>query len=38
MKTVVKKACKIHFGDIYTNIEEMDNENYDASKVMTNSK
>lgn len=35
MKTIVKKACKIHFGDIYTNIEEMDNENYDASRVIT---
>lgn len=34
MKTIVKKACKIHFGDIYTNIEEMDNENYDASRVI----
>lgn len=33
MKTVTKKACKMHFWDIYTNIEEMDNENYDANKV-----
>lgn len=38
MKTIVKKACKTHFGDIFTEIEEMDNENYDASKVMTNEK
>lgn len=38
MKTVVKKACKIHFGDIYTNIEEMDNENYDSNKVNENDK
>lgn len=38
MKTIVKKACKTHFGDIFTEIEEMDNENYDASKVMTNTK
>jgi len=28
-KTVIKKACKLHFSDIYQNIEKMDNENYD---------
>jgi len=28
-KTVVKKACKQHFSDIYMNIETLDNENYD---------
>lgn len=28
LKTVIKKACKQHFQDIYTNIEENDNENY----------
>lgn len=29
MKTIMKKACKLHFGDIFTAIEEMDNENYE---------
>lgn len=29
LKTIMKKACKLHFGDIFTNIEEIDNENYD---------
>lgn len=29
LKTVVKKACKQHFSDIYQNIETVDNENYD---------
>jgi len=29
MKTIMKKACKIHFSDIYQNIEENDNENCD---------
>lgn len=28
MKTVMKKATKMHFWDIFTKIEEMDNENY----------
>src|SRR5690606_37459481 len=28
LKTVIKKACKQHFDDIYQNIEENDNENY----------
>lgn len=28
-KTLIKKACKQHFLDIYSNIETMDNENYD---------
>lgn len=28
-KTVIKKACKLHFSDIYQNIEQMDNENYE---------
>ena len=31
MKTVIKKACKTHYGDIFTEIEEMDNENYDPN-------
>ncbi|MDD2263113.1 MAG: recombinase RecT [Clostridia bacterium] len=29
LKTVIKKACKQHFDDVYTKIEELDNENYD---------
>jgi hypothetical protein len=29
LKTVVKKACKLHFSDIYSGIEKEDNENYD---------
>ena len=29
MKTIMKKACAIHFKDIYTEIEAQDNENYD---------
>ena len=29
LKTVIKKACKQHFADIYENIEQQDNENYD---------
>ncbi len=32
LKTVIKKACKQHFDDLYTNIETIDNENYDVSK------
>jgi recombinational DNA repair protein RecT len=28
MKTIMKKACKLHFGDVFTGIEEQDNENY----------
>ncbi len=28
MKTIMKKACKMHFWDIFTKIEEMDNDNY----------
>jgi len=28
-KTVIKKACKFHFEDIYNNINTLDNENYD---------
>lgn len=31
-KTVIKKACKVHFEDIYQNIETIDNENYDLEK------
>lgn len=33
MKTVMKKSSKTHFGDIFTWIEEMDNENYDVNNV-----
>lgn len=29
LKTVIKKACKIHFSDIFTDMEAIDNENYD---------
>ena len=28
MKTIMKKACKLHFWDIFTGIDEQDNENY----------
>lgn len=28
MKTIMKKACKLHFWDVFTKIEEQDNENY----------
>ena len=33
MKTIMKKACKTHFWDVYDKIEEMDNENYDPNRV-----
>lgn len=29
MKTVIKKACKYHFDDIFQSIEDMDNDNYE---------
>jgi recombinational DNA repair protein RecT len=29
LKTIIKKACKQHFDDIYESINELDNENYD---------
>jgi len=29
LKTLIKKACKQHYADIYDNIEEMDNDNYE---------
>ena len=29
LKTIIKKGCSKHFGDIYQNIETIDNENYD---------
>ena len=28
-KTVMKKACKYHFDDVVTSLDEIDNENYD---------
>lgn len=30
-KTLMKKACSEHFKDIFTGIEEQDNENYDPT-------
>ena len=33
LKTVIKKACKQHFADIYQNIETIDNENFDVELV-----
>lgn len=33
LKSVIKRACKRHFKDIVTNIEAIDNENYDVEKV-----
>jgi hypothetical protein len=38
LKTVIKKAVKYHFDDIYVNIEQRDNEQYDPGKVVTNDK
>lgn len=32
-KTLMKKACKQHFADMYQNIEKIDNENYNPEKV-----
>ena len=32
LKTLIKKACKKHFDDIYQNIETIDNENYDVEQ------
>lgn len=33
LKTIMKKACKQHFKDVFSNIEAMDNENYDLEKL-----
>jgi hypothetical protein len=33
MKTIMKKACKQHFKDVFKTIETMDNENYDLDKL-----
>lgn len=35
-KTVIKKAIKFHFDDIYCQIEEEDNKNYDLDKAPEN--
>jgi len=32
LKTIIKKACKFHFEDIFETVEEMDNENYELPK------
>lgn len=31
LKTIIKKACGMHFEDIYQNIETIDNDNYDLT-------
>lgn len=33
LKSVIKRACKRHFKDLVTNIESIDNENYDLENV-----
>lgn len=33
LKSVIKRACKRHFKDIVTNMESIDNENYDLKNV-----
>jgi hypothetical protein len=33
MKTIMKKACKQHFKDVFSNIEAMDNQSYDLEKL-----
>lgn len=35
MKTVIKKACRTHFKDMYENIEAIDNENNDITIPVT---
>lgn len=32
MKTIIKKACSVHFDDMYHKINDMDNENIDVEK------
>jgi hypothetical protein len=34
-KTLIKKGCKLHFKDTFSNIETIDNENYDLEKPLT---
>ena len=36
MKTLIKKAVKYHFQDVFESIDDLDNENYDLDKVSTN--
>lgn len=33
LKSVIKRACKRHFDDVVSNMEKLDNENYDLSKI-----
>lgn len=33
LKSVIKRACKRHFKDVVTNIEKLDNENYELKNV-----
>jgi hypothetical protein len=33
LKSVIKRACKRHFKDVVTNMESIDNENYDLENV-----
>jgi hypothetical protein len=35
LKTIIKKACKQHFKDIFSNIETIDNENYDLDNLVS---
>lgn len=36
MKTLIKKAVKYHFQDVFEGIDSLDNENYDLEKVTSN--
>lgn len=35
LKTIIKKSCKMHFEDIYIDINTIDNENYDLDAPLT---
>lgn len=35
MKTIIKKACKVHFADIFQTIETLDNEQNDLEQSLT---
>lgn len=35
MKTIIKKACSVHFDDMYHKMNDMDNENNDVEKDVT---
>ena len=37
LKTIIKKAVKLHFDDIFAAMEEEDNKNYDVEKTVCNS-